>query len=69
MDVAVHYSTLTVGVLILGVSCPPVKWQHTLLYLEEVAGVLAIIGYARLAAGIYSTNRRCLIIHDVPLSC
>jgi len=42
MDVAVHYSTHTVGVLILGVSCPPVKWQDALFYLEEVAGVLAI---------------------------
>ena len=42
MDVAVHYSTFTVGVLILGVSCPPVKWQDALSYLEEVAGVLGI---------------------------
>jgi hypothetical protein len=41
MDVAVHDSTRTLGVLILGVSCPPVKWQDALLYLEEVAGVLA----------------------------
>jgi hypothetical protein len=30
------------GVLILGVYCPPVKWQDLLSYLEEVAGVLAI---------------------------